>query len=104
MPTVRFSGRAKADLLNIGSYTLETWGEAQALRYFSHLEDCANTIAANSSSGRECDWIRPGLRRFETGRHVIFYRQEKGGILVVRILHQSTMPERHPFEDQPAES
>jgi toxin ParE1/3/4 len=103
-PTIHFSGKAKADLLHIGSYTLKTWGEAQALRYLSGLEDCAKTLAASPAIGRECDWIRPGLRRFETGRHVIFYRPEKGGILVVRILHQSMMPDRHPFHDQPTES
>jgi toxin ParE1/3/4 len=104
MPRVYFSGRAKADLLKIGSHTLETWGEAQALRYLSNLEDCANALAANPSLGRVCDWIRPGLRRFETGRHVIFYRPEKAGILIVRVLHQSMLPERQKFDDQPAES
>lgn len=104
MPRVRFSGRAKADLLKIGSYTLENWGESQALRYLGNLEDCANTIAANPSPGRDCDWIRPGLRRFETGRHVIFYRPEKAGILIVRVLHQSMLPERQKFDDRPAES
>jgi toxin ParE1/3/4 len=104
VPTVRFSGRAKSDLLKIGSYTLETWGNAQALSYLKDIEDCAKTIAVNPSLGRECDWIRPELRRFETGRHVIFYRPEKGGILIVRILHQSMLPDRHPFDDQPAES
>jgi toxin ParE1/3/4 len=104
MPTVRLSGKAKADLLSIGSYTLETWGKAQALRYLNDLEDCAKTIAANPLLGRECGWIRPGLHRFETGRHVIFYRPDKGGIILVRILHQSMMPNRHRFEDPPAES
>jgi toxin ParE1/3/4 len=104
MPTVLFSGKAKADLLNIGSYTLKTWGEEQALRYLNNLENCAKTIAANPSVGRECDWIRPGLRRFETGRHVIFYRQEKSSILIIRILHQSMLPERHPFDDRSTES
>jgi toxin ParE1/3/4 len=104
MPTVRVSGRAKADLLNIGSYTIEKWSEAQAISYLADLENCATMLAGNPSLGRECDWIRPGLRRFETGRHVIFYRREKTGILLVRILHQSMMPERHPFHDQSGES
>ncbi|MGD0911049.1 MAG: type II toxin-antitoxin system RelE/ParE family toxin [Terracidiphilus sp.] len=102
MPIVSFSGKAKTDLLNVGAYTLETSGEAQAIRYLNQLEDCANTLAANPAIGRECNWIRPGLRRFETGRHVIFYRSEKGGILVVRILQQSMMPDRHRFEEPPA--
>ena len=30
----------------------------------------------------------------EQGRHVIFYRPEDAGILVVRVLHQSMVPSR----------
>jgi antitoxin ParD1/3/4 len=45
--------------------------------------------------GRPCDDIRPGLRRMEHGKHVVFYRLQKpGGILVVRILHQRMLPEK----------
>jgi toxin ParE1/3/4 len=98
MPTVRFSGRAKADLLNIGAYTLETWGAAQAERYLDSLEKCAKLLACNPSLGRSCEWIRPGLFRFEKDRHVIFYRKHEEGILVSRILHQSMLPEDQPFE------
>jgi plasmid stabilization system protein ParE len=31
----------------------------------------------------------------ESGRHIIFYRQDAGGILVSRILHRRTLPEKH---------
>lgn len=36
MAEVRFSRRAEADLVGIGSYTLRTWGEDQALRLSGH--------------------------------------------------------------------
>jgi toxin ParE1/3/4 len=98
MPTVRFSGHAKADLLKIGAYTLQTWGEAQAERYLDGLEQCAKLLAGNPSLGRSCEWIRPGLYRFEKERHVIFYRLEVDGIMVSRILHQSMLPEHQPFD------
>jgi toxin ParE1/3/4 len=101
MPTVRFSSSAKEDLLSIGAYTLRTWGERQAARYLEDLERCAKMLARNPKMGRPCDWIRPGLHRFEQGRHVVFYRREKGGILVVRVLHQSMSPDRLSFEDVP---
>jgi len=97
-------GKAKADLFSIGSYSLETWSDAQALRYLNKLEDCAKTIAANPSRGRKCDWIRSGLLRFETGRHVIFYRQEKSCIFIVRVLHQSMLPDPQRFDDHSSES
>jgi toxin ParE1/3/4 len=99
MPTVRFSLSAKADLLGIGAYTLQTWGSAQVERYLDNLERCAKLLAGNPSLGRSCDWIRPGLHRFEKGRHVFFYRREEDGILISRILHHNMLPEQQVFED-----
>lgn len=100
MAVFRFSIRAESDLLNIGDYTIQTWGEAQAIRYIDDLESCCQMLADNPALGRECDEIRSGLRRMEHGRHVVFYRQETGGILVSRVLHQSMLPELHTeFED-----
>lgn len=104
MATVRFSGRAKADLLGIGTYTLRTWGEAQTARYLDALEKCAKMLAQNPAMGRSCDWIRSGLHRFENGRHVLFYRRKPRGILVVRILHRSMQPDGHSFEDEEPEA
>jgi len=80
MATVSFSRSAKADLLSIGAYTLQTWGAAQAERYIGSLEACAKLLAGNPALGRPCGWIRPGLYRFEKGRHVFFYRWQEDGI------------------------
>ena len=73
-------------LLDISAHTLRTWGEAQIVRYLV--------------SGRSCNNIRPGLYRREQGKHVIFFRREHEGILVLRILHERMLPERHCFADQ----
>lgn len=94
-----FSRSAKADLISIAVYTRQTWGVAQAERYLDDLEECSHLLAGNPSLGRPCEWIRPGLRRFERHKHLLFYRQQEDGILVVRILHQSMMPNRQPFGD-----
>jgi toxin ParE1/3/4 len=96
----RFSRRAEADLLSIGRYTLRTWGEAQAARYVGELEVCCQTLSDNPALGGLCDEIRPGLRRLEHGKHVVFYRQERAGILVSRIQHQRMLPDRHIGDDQ----
>jgi len=96
----RFSHRAEADLEEIGRYTLRTWGEAQADRYIGQLEDCCQLVADNPARGRPCDDIRPGLRRMEQGKHVVFYRQEPGGILISRILHQRMLPDRQAIDDE----
>jgi toxin ParE1/3/4 len=83
---------------------LRTRCEAQTARYLDALEKCAKMLARNPAMSRSCDWIRPGLRRFENGRHVLFYRRRSGGILVVRILHQSMLPDEQRFEDQDPEA
>jgi toxin ParE1/3/4 len=100
----RFSRRAEADLLSIGLYTLRTWGEVQAARYINELEACCQMLARNPALGRACDEVRPGLRRMEHGKHIVFYRQKPGGILVSRILHQRMLPERHVIDDEDSHS
>jgi len=97
--TFRFSRRAEGDLLSIGKYTLRTWGHPQTFRYLRGLEVFCQTLADNPALGRACDDVRPGLRRMEQGKHVVFYRQEPGGILISRILHQSMLPEKHDTGD-----
>ena len=100
MAAFRFSRRAEEDLLSIADYTLRKWGKTQAARYLGQLETCCQTLAHNPALGRLCDEVRHGLRRHEHGKHVLFYRQESGGILVSRILHQRMLPDRHAIDDQ----
>jgi len=38
----RFSRLAEADLLEIATYTLQTWGEDQAIRYIDNLKASAS--------------------------------------------------------------
>jgi toxin ParE1/3/4 len=93
MAKFRLSRLAEADLMDIGTYSLNKWGEDQTVRYLDALEACCQQLADNPRLGRACDQIRPGLRRMEIGRHVIFYRLESKGISVSRILHQRMLPE-----------
>ena len=88
MATARFTRLAEADLLNIGLYTIQTLGRRQCDRYLRQLERHCRRQADNPKRGRPRDEIRPGLCRSKVGRHVVFYREEAGGILVSRILHE----------------
>jgi len=99
MPALRFSRRAEGDLRDIAIYTVRAWSVDQASRYLDELEACCRTLASNPKLGRVCDVVRPGLRRMECGRHAIFYRTERGGILVVRVLHQRMLPELQAMEE-----
>jgi toxin ParE1/3/4 len=102
MGAIQVSRGAKSDLARIGAFTLEKWGAAQAERYLGGLEECAKMLADNPALGRDCAWIRPGLRRFEKGQHVLFYRQTAGGILISRILHRTMLPDEHGFDSNDA--
>ncbi len=99
MAKFRLSRRPEADLLSIGEFTIHEWGISQAARYLNELETCCQMLADNLALGRACDYIRPGLRRHEHGKHVLFYRQERDGVVISRILHQRMLPDRHGFED-----
>jgi toxin ParE1/3/4 len=47
------------------------------------------------SLGRACDDIRPGYRRYAEGSHIIFYREVRSDIEIVRVLHGRMDPDRH---------
>jgi toxin ParE1/3/4 len=100
MAGYRFSKLARLDLTEIGDYTLDNWGVEQALRYLDSLERCFELIAANALIGRKCDRLRRGYRRIEHERHVIFYRSDKAGVLITRILHQRILPENRAMDEQ----
>ncbi len=99
MARVRFSRRTEADLLSMSDHTLDAWGEDQALRYVDALEACCRMLADNPLLGRRCDDVRRGLRRMESGEHVVSYREKAGGILISRILHGRMLPTRYAMDD-----
>ena len=89
---------AESDLKSILRYTLKTWGRAQTRRYSNGLRECFDLLAERPSLGRRCDSIRPGLRRFEHCKHVVFYIAQSDEILIVRVLHQQMIPAKSHFE------
>jgi toxin ParE1/3/4 len=62
------------------------------------LEDCFDLLAENPAIGRNCARLLPGLRRFEVGKHVIFYQPEATGFFVMRVLYQQMIPGKSHFE------
>lgn len=92
MPAYRLSALARLDLIEIADSTLDTWGEEQALSYHDGLEKCFERLASMPEMGRPCDRIRPGYRRIEYQKHVIFYRIDQEGVFISRILHQRMLP------------
>lgn len=84
MAGYRLTRRADRKLEAIYTYTLENFGEAQADSYFVTLEETFGLLAERPHLGRRFH----EYRRFEHGAHVIFYRQRRGGVLIVDIFHR----------------
>jgi toxin ParE1/3/4 len=99
LSTYRLGPKATSDLAEIFDYAVDTWGEQQAENYIEELARCFQLLADSPGLGRTCDRIFPGIRRFEQSKHVIFYKPDRRGILISRILHQSRLPTRPHFMD-----
>ena len=93
-----FHVEAEADIDRIAEYTTKAWGLLQTNRYLDQLEDSFQILAEHPLIGRSCETLQAELRRFEVGRHVVFYRTELGGIRVVRVLHQQMIPDKPQFD------
>lgn len=78
------------DLYKIWAYTVDTWTEEQADKYYALLEAGMNEVAdAPERIGKPYDEILPGLRAYHVRRHMLFYTvQANGKVLIVRILHE----------------
>ena len=83
------TNKAKSDLKSIGIYTQNTWGEQQRNRYLTELDKAFRALAKDHSKGRDCGEIRSGYRKYEVGRHIIFYHEIDASLIeIVRVLHQ----------------
>jgi toxin ParE1/3/4 len=86
-----------SDLAQILDYTVDTWDERQAENYMEELAGCFQLLADSPRIGRACSQLATGLRRFEHGKHIIFYKPDRNAILIARILHQNRLPSRPNF-------
>jgi toxin ParE1/3/4 len=95
MNRVRYTRAAEQDLGDIATYTLAQWGGAQCAKYLDLLElTCEVIIPQNAAHGRPVP-LRPQLMRWRCERHVIYFRTVRGGLEIVRILHERMLPLNH---------
>lgn len=88
--TFRLTARAKAEVLDIYLYGMERFGPNQADRYLDALEHCFDTISVYPRIGRLASALGAGVRRHEHGSHVILYREERDGVLILAVVHGSS--------------
>lgn len=96
MELFQLSANAKSDLRAIALFTQNRWGKAQRNLYIKQLDDAFRLLSGNIDLGVICDNIRAGYRKFPQASHVIFYKPNAGGgILIVRILHKNMDVDLH---------
>lgn len=95
MAGYRLTQEAHADLVGIALYTAERWGDRQEEIYIARLYERFAALAENPTLGRACDDVRPGLQRIQKGSHMVFFERHATEVLIIRVLHQSMLPEKH---------
>ena len=95
MADYELSQKADEDLTTIFLFSYERFGEARADAYLLALDESFAKLAEQPLLGRRIDHIRKGYLRYEHGSHSIFYKQRKGGIFIVRVLHQRMDADKH---------
>ena len=92
----RLSKAARRDLVEIGRYTFERWGEDQCRRYLTLLDARFRSLGKTPDQGRACDEIKPGYWLCREGRHVIFYKlAAHKQVEIIRVLHDRMLARRH---------
>ncbi len=81
------SPQAKRDLKDIRSYTLQSWGAAQADIYLGKIEEAFYGLLDNPEIGRERNDIKTNYRSITIEKHVLFYKIKKSEIHILGIPH-----------------
>ncbi|MCC5981964.1 MAG: type II toxin-antitoxin system RelE/ParE family toxin [Oceanicaulis sp.] len=95
MAEFRLRPAARIDLENIWQDTAARWSQRQAETYVSLLFDAFDAAAEFPFAGQDASDIREGYRQRLSGSHVIFYRPQDYGVVVVRVLHGHMLPDAH---------
>ena len=91
----RLTPAAERDLETIWTHTWQQWGVEQANRYIDILTAAFAELAQSPKIAPACDHVRPGYRRRNVERHMLYFRITPYGIAVVRILHDRMDAPRH---------
>ncbi|GLQ56813.1 type II toxin-antitoxin system RelE/ParE family toxin [Devosia nitrariae] len=85
----RLTAQASRDLRGIYRKSAEQFGLAQADRYYDALFEAIRLLVDFPEAAPERDEIRPVVRAYPKGSHLIVYRVDSRGIEIVRVFHQS---------------
>jgi toxin ParE1/3/4 len=86
MARLTITESARADLREIRAHIAQD-NPAAARRVIERLRVQARNLAATPGMGRSRKDLRANLFSFPVDRHVLFYRPQPGGIVLVRVIH-----------------
>ncbi len=80
--------RAELDLLDIWNYIADNSLD-RADEFLDRVEEKLAMLARNPGLGRRREELLAGLQSFPIGNYIVFYREIRDGIDVIRILRGS---------------
>jgi toxin ParE1/3/4 len=86
-PRVIFAPNARTDYSNLLLHSQRQWGKTQRATYKAQIERVLAELSEFPQLGRARDDISFGLRSHPVGSHLIYYRIEDWGLIVLRIVH-----------------
>lgn len=93
--TYKLSHFAQAHLRKIKDYTVENYSEKQWQSYKKTLLSGFQMLADNAEVGKHCNEIYSNGFYFPVGKHTVYFTKEHNFILVVAVLGQSQLPQKH---------
>ncbi len=84
--THRVSPAAESDLDDIWLYIARESSIETAERVIANLTERFYLLTRHPQAGRRRDDLRPGVRSFPVGRHVIFYRLFEDEVVILRVI------------------
>ena len=91
------SKRADQDIKHITKRSLIDFGERQTDTYMEGLQETLKILAKTPERGRTFthSTTKRTYLHYRYVSHVVYYRQRKHDIIIVRILHTKMLPEKH---------
>lgn len=91
----RTTRRADQDIIDLYVHGAREFGVSQAERYHRGLIETFEVLSANPRLARERTEFMPAVRIHPHEAHLVIYRIERDGLLIIRVLHGRSSWERH---------
>jgi toxin ParE1/3/4 len=85
----RLTRAARRDLEEVADYWTERVGPDVALKVIGEIIETILRLSQQPRMGRIVEEFGPGVRRFPSGRYVIYYRVARSRVQILHVFHGS---------------